>query len=143
MKNVVAANAPRMSQITSSALTLQGMKMLNLRGPVAILSISRDFCSDSIAKLSRACFCWGGGGIAQISRDMLQTGVSHRCACSRTSQCPFSQWAVFQRIFERQTDHYRLWATGVVRKWGRTGLTDFNRILPFRPCQGTACTLRA
>ena len=27
-----------------------------LRGPVAILSISRDTCSDSIAKLFRACF---------------------------------------------------------------------------------------
>ena len=29
----------------------------NLRGPVAILFISRDTCSDSIAKLFRACFC--------------------------------------------------------------------------------------
>ena len=29
----------------------------NLRGPAAILFISRDTCSDSIAKLSRACFC--------------------------------------------------------------------------------------
>ena len=28
-----------------------------LRGPVAILFISRDTCSDSIAKLFRACFC--------------------------------------------------------------------------------------
>ena len=28
-----------------------------LRGPVAILFISRDTCSDSIAKLLRACFC--------------------------------------------------------------------------------------
>ena len=27
-----------------------------LRGPAAILFISRDTCSDSIAKLSRACF---------------------------------------------------------------------------------------
>ena len=110
----------------------------HLRGPVAILFISRDTCSDSIAKLFsesvstgvwcvpgfgagfeialepsklqkqpenpgkgrfyflrqilvctkpwfkrdlifRACFC-GGGGIAQLSRDMLQNGVLHRCA---------------------------------------------------------------
>ena len=29
----------------------------DLRGPEAILSISRDTCSDSIAKLFRACFC--------------------------------------------------------------------------------------
>ena len=28
-----------------------------LRGPIAILFISRDTCSDSIAKLLRACFC--------------------------------------------------------------------------------------
>ena len=40
----------------------------------------------------------------------------------------------------------RRWANGVVRKWGRTDLTGFypdsNRILPFRPRQGTACTLQ-
>ena len=41
-----------------------------LRGPVAILFISRDTLSDSIAQL----FSWG---IAQVSRDMLQNGVSH------------------------------------------------------------------
>ena len=42
-----------------------------LRGPAAILFISRDTCSDSIAKLFRACFMgyrteakWQGGGIA-------------------------------------------------------------------------------
>ena len=29
----------------------------DLRGPPAILFISRDTCSDSIAKLFRACFC--------------------------------------------------------------------------------------
>ena len=34
-----------------------------LRGPAAILFISRDSCSDSIAKLFRACFFWG---IAQL-----------------------------------------------------------------------------
>ena len=53
-----------------------------LRGPVAILFISRDTCSDSIAKLFRACFC---GGIAQVSRDMLQNGVSHRRPCVKLS----------------------------------------------------------
>ena len=44
-----------------------------LRGP-AILFILRNTFSDSIAKLFRACFSWG---IAQVSRDMLQNGVSH------------------------------------------------------------------
>ena len=38
-----------------------------LRGPAAILFISRDTCSDSIAKLFHACLLWG---IAQLSRDM-------------------------------------------------------------------------
>ena len=53
-----------------------------LRGPVAILSISRDTCSDSIAKSFRACFC---GGIAQLSRDMLQDGLSHKYASVKLS----------------------------------------------------------
>ena len=52
------------------------------RGPAAILFISRDTCSDSIANLFRACFY---GGIAQLSRDMLQNGVSHRGACVKLS----------------------------------------------------------
>ena len=52
-----------------------------LRGPAAILFISRDAHSDSIAKLFHA---WFYGGIAQLSRDMLQNGVSHRCACVKT-----------------------------------------------------------
>ena len=37
------------------------------RGPAAVLFISHDACSDSIAKLFRACCSWG---IARISRDM-------------------------------------------------------------------------
>ena len=42
---------------------------LQLRGPAPILSISRDTCSDSIAKLFCACFFWG---VAQVLCDMLQ-----------------------------------------------------------------------
>ena len=53
-----------------------------LRGPAAILFISRDTCSDSIAKCFCACFY---GGIAQLSRDTLQIGVSHRCVCVKSS----------------------------------------------------------
>ena len=52
----------------------RGFQSQNLRGPVAILFISRDTLSDSIAKCFRACF---PGGITQVSRDMLQNGVSH------------------------------------------------------------------
>ena len=52
------------------------------RGPAAILSISRDTCSDSIAIFFSCLFLWG---IAQLSRDMLQNGVSHRCACVKLS----------------------------------------------------------
>ena len=54
----------------------------NLRGPAAILWISRDTCSDSIAKMFCASFLWG---LAQLSRDTLQNGVSHRCACVNPS----------------------------------------------------------
>ena len=46
----------------------------SLRGPIAILFISRETFSDSIAKRFCACFPWG---IAQVSRDTLQNGVSH------------------------------------------------------------------
>ena len=53
-----------------------------LRGPAAILFISRDTCSDSIAKRFRACHLWG---IAQLSRDTLQNGVSHGCVCVKLS----------------------------------------------------------
>ena len=30
-------------------------------------------------------FVWGGGGIAQLSRDVLQNGLSHRCGCVKLS----------------------------------------------------------
>ena len=50
----------------------------SLRGPAAILFISCETSSESIAKLFRVCFLWG---IVRLSRDMLQNGVLHRCAC--------------------------------------------------------------
>ena len=53
-----------------------------LRGPTAILFILRDTCCDSIEKLFGTCFYWG---IAQLSCDLLQNGVSHRCACVKLS----------------------------------------------------------
>ena len=53
-----------------------------LRGPAAILFISRDICSDSIAKLLSCLFLCG---IAQLSRDTLQNGASHRCAYVKLS----------------------------------------------------------
>ena len=52
-----------------------------LRGPTAIVLISCDTCSDSIAKVYRACFY----GVAQLSRDTLQNRVLHRCACVKLS----------------------------------------------------------
>ena len=53
-----------------------------LRGPAAILFISRDSCSDSIAK---PLFVLVFMGYRTISRDMLQNGVSHRYAFVRLS----------------------------------------------------------
>ena len=49
-----------------------------LAGPTAILFISCDACSDSIAKLF--CVCW-----FFFWRDALQNGVSHRCAFVKLS----------------------------------------------------------
>ena len=53
-----------------------------LRDPAAILFISRDTCSDSITRLFSASLLWA---IAQLSRDTLQNGVSHSCACAKLS----------------------------------------------------------
>ena len=59
----------------------------DLRGPAAILFISRDTCSDSIAKLSHALVLWG---IAHISRDTLQNvakwGIAQMCLCEAKYQ---------------------------------------------------------
>ena len=75
-------------------------KTSKLRGPAAILFISRNTCSDSIAKLFRACFV---RGIAHELRDTLQNGVSHRCACVELSIkrgiAPF--WGFQRGIFVR------------------------------------------
>ena len=49
----------------------------DLRCPATILFISRDSCSDSIAKLCRACFRWYRTIIARY----VANGVSRRCAC--------------------------------------------------------------
>ena len=58
-----------------------------IRRPKKKTSAKNPFCqnptlSDGIAKLFRACFC---GGIEQLSRDILQKGVSHRCAYVKLS----------------------------------------------------------
>ena len=47
-----------------------------------MLFISRDTCSDSIAKMVRA---WFYGVSHNYPHDMLQNGVSHRCACAKLS----------------------------------------------------------
>ena len=57
--------------------------VVGLRGPVGILFISHDtcscdICSDSMAKLFRACFC----GVSHNYRAICcKKWVSHRCAC--------------------------------------------------------------
>ena len=55
-----------------------------LRGPAAIFFISRDTCSDSIAKLFRACFLWG---IALLSaRYVAKWGIAQMCLCESKYQ---------------------------------------------------------
>ena len=57
-----------------------------LRGPVAILFISRDTCSDSIAaKLIRACFCEGGYRTI-IARYVAEWGIAQMCLCETKYQ---------------------------------------------------------
>ena len=55
-----------------------------LRGPVAILFISRDACSDSIAKLFRACFC----GVSHNYRAICcsKWGIAQMCLCESKYQ---------------------------------------------------------
>ena len=67
---------------TKAGLRLNSRLVLKVRGPAAILFISRDTCSGSIAKAFACLFLWG---IARISRDMLQIGVSPRCVCVKLS----------------------------------------------------------
>ena len=59
-----------------------------LRGQAAILLISRDACSDSIAKLFRACFFfWGGGGYrTTIARHVAKWGIAQMCLCETEYQ---------------------------------------------------------
>ena len=53
-----------------------------LRGPAAMaFYIARSYCKT----LSCLFLGGGGGGIAQLSRDNLQHGVSHRCALMNLS----------------------------------------------------------
>ena len=54
-----------------NCLDKQFCQHLGLRGPVAILFISRDTCSDSIAMFFSCLFFWG---IAQLSRDTCKMG---------------------------------------------------------------------
>ena len=55
-----------------------------LRGPAEILFISRETCSDSMAKRFRACFC-GGGGSHNYRAICCKGGVLHRCTCVKLS----------------------------------------------------------
>ena len=54
-----------------------------LRGPAAILFISRDTCSDSIAKLFCACFY--GVFLHNYRAIRCKNGVSRRCVCVKLS----------------------------------------------------------
>ena len=72
-------NSPTNSgHMKCSASTVLHHLSHGLIGLAAILFISRDACSDSIAKLFGACFWWG---IAQISRDLGKLGIAQMCLC--------------------------------------------------------------
>ena len=56
---------------------------LRARRPKALKKACRAILEEILSqKLFRACFLWG---IAHLSRDTLQNGVSHRCVCVKLS----------------------------------------------------------
>ena len=65
-------------RVSSRAISPSG----KLRGPATILFISHDACGNMCRKTIWRLFLWG---IAQLLRDALQNGVSHRCACVKLS----------------------------------------------------------
>ena len=72
----------RVGSLRWEFLQFSSIRYTPLKGLAAMLFISRDTCSNSIANIFGACFFWGGGGgLAQFSRDVLQNRVLHRCAC--------------------------------------------------------------
>ena len=83
------------------------------RGLVAILVISHDTCSDSLAKLFRACFC---EGYRTIIARYVAKWVSHRCACETKYKWP-EMGGVSQRFGELQTslEKYRaIWGIAAI-----------------------------
>ena len=90
------------------------------RGLAARLFISRETCSDSIAKIFRACFC---GGIAQLSRDTLQNGVSHRCACVKLRTKGVSHH--FGGVLTSLKKYRAI--------WGIAAIVSQHRAIPWRP----------
>ena len=65
------------TEIIKTQLLFELSSRRPLTGPAAILSCRAIL----VAIVSGNSFVWGGGGIAQLPRDMLQNGVLHRCAC--------------------------------------------------------------
>ena len=117
-------------------------KNFGLRGPAVILFMLRYTCSDSIAKVFRACFLWG---IAQLSRDTLQNGVSHRCARVKLSTKGAYRtifWGVLTSLkkisrgmgyrsdsiaISRDKGPLRFWEWNVVDSWWRIFYQFFQR----------------
>ena len=76
-----------------------------LRGPVAILVISRDTRSDSIAKLFRASFC---GYRTIIARYVAKWGIAQMCLCETKYQggiAPFWESADLPEKASRDTGY--------------------------------------
>ena len=111
-QNSVPRIARNLGALRSSCQSHRGLdpKSLNFRGPVAILFISRDTCSDSIAKLFRACFLWG---IAQISRDMLQNGgIAQMCLCKTKYQGGVSH--LFGGVLASPKKYRAIWSIAAI-----------------------------
>ena len=80
--NSVCKNRVRIGDVGSILKFRMGFPF-GLRGPAAILFISRDTCSDSIAKLFRACFM---GYRTIIARYVAKWGIAQMCLCESQYQ---------------------------------------------------------
>ena len=90
-------------------------KVWVLRGPAAILFISRGTCSDSIAKLFRACFV---GYRTIIARYVAKWGIAQICLCETEYQGGVSHH--FGRVLTCPKKYRAIWGIAPIAKKYRT-----------------------
>ena len=87
-----------------------------LRGPVAILFVSHDTCSNSIAKRFRACFC----GVSQIiAQYVAKWGIAQMRLCETNYQGGVSHH--FGELLTSLKKYRAIWGiAAIVSQYGAT-----------------------